>query len=176
MGPDSLIADGGGKTEHDHHDTATAADLPALAALFREMEAHYDGPAAAPAEAEIVAALQRHVFAPEARVDLLVAEAGGRLLGFAFASMLFPAARCTPALFLKDIFVSAGDRSRGVGRALMRAVARLAASRGCSRINWNTARDNAAALAFYAKLGARPWDNVISLRVDGPALARLADE
>ena len=155
---------------------ATAADLPALAALFREMEVHYDGPAAAPAEAEIVAALQRHVFAPEARVDLLVAEAGGRLLGFAFASMLFPAARCTPALFLKDIFVSAGDRSRGVGRALMRAVARLAASRGCSRINWNTARDDAAALAFYAKLGARPWDNVISLRVDGPALARLADE
>jgi GNAT superfamily N-acetyltransferase len=153
---------------------ATAADLPALAALFHEMEVHYDGPASAPAEAVIRAALERHVFAPEARIDLLVAGSGGRLLGFAFLSMLFPAAHCTPALFVKDIFVSAGARSRGVGRALMQAVARLAVARGCSRINWNTARDNAAALAFYARLGARPWDEVVSLRLDGAALARLA--
>jgi GNAT superfamily N-acetyltransferase len=155
---------------------ATAADLPALATLFHEMEVHYDGPAAAPPESVIREALARHVFARESRVDLLVAEAGSRLLGFAFLSTLFPAAHCTPALFLKDIFVSAGERSRGVGLALMRAVARLAAARNCSRINWNTARDNAAALAFYAKLGARPWDDVVSLRLDGPALARLASE
>jgi GNAT superfamily N-acetyltransferase len=153
---------------------ATAADIQALVALFHEMEVHYDGPAAAPAEAVIRAALERHVFAPKAGIDLQVAEAGGRLLGFAFLSMLFPAAHCTPALFVKDIFVSAGARSRGVGRALMRAVARLAVTRGCSRVNWNTARDNAAALAFYARLGAQPWDEVVSLRLDGTALARLA--
>ena len=155
---------------------ATPGDLPAVTALFREMEVHYDGPAAAPAEAEIVAALQRHVFAPDSRIDLLVAESGGRLLGFAFVATLFPAARCTSALFLKDIFVSAGERSRGVGLALMRAVARLAAARDCSRINWNAERKNAAALAFYARLGARPWDEVVGLRLDGATLARLASE
>jgi GNAT superfamily N-acetyltransferase len=155
---------------------ATAADLSALTVLFHEMEVHYDGPAAAPIEAKIRASLERHVFAPEAHIDLLVAEAAGRLLGFAFASTLFPAAHCTPALFLKDIFISAAERSQGVGLALMRAVARLAVSRGCSRINWNAARDNAAALAFYAGLGARPWDNVVSLRLDGPALVRLAGD
>jgi len=155
---------------------AAPADLPALVALFRAMEVHYDGPAAAPAEAAIQAALERHVFAPDARVDLLVAEERSRLLGFAFLSTLFPAHDCTPALFLKDIFVAAAERSRGVGRALMVAAARLAVARGCSRINWNTARDNAVALAFYAGLGARPWENVLSLRIDGPALARLAGE
>jgi len=155
---------------------AAAADLPALTALFHEMEVHYDGPAIAPPESAIRAALERHVFAPDSRIDLLVAESGGRLLGFAFVSTLFPAARCTPALFLKDIFVSAGERSRGVGLALMRAVARLAAARGCSRINWNADRNNTAALAFYAGLGARPWDEVVGLRLDGPALARLASE
>ena len=57
-----------------------------------------------------------------------------------------------------------------------RAVAGLAVSRGCSRINWNTSRDNAAALAFYAGLGTRRWGNVVSLRVDETALARLAGE
>jgi GNAT superfamily N-acetyltransferase len=154
---------------------AVPADLPALVALFRAMEMQYDGRAAAPSEAAIRTALERHVFAPESRVDLLVAEDGGRPLGFAFVSTLFPAQSCTPALFLKDIFVAAEARSRGVGRALMVAVARLAVARGCSRINWNTGR-NAAALAFYVKLGARPWDNVLSLRIDGAALAQLAGE
>jgi len=43
------------------------------------------------------------VFAPDSRIDLLVAEAGGRLLGFAFVSRWFPAARCTPALFLRHL-------------------------------------------------------------------------
>lgn len=47
---------------------------------------------------------------------------------------------------------------------------------GCSRVNWNAARDNAGALAFYAGLGARRWDNVVSLRLDGPALVGLAGE
>jgi GNAT superfamily N-acetyltransferase len=155
---------------------AAAADLPALTALLHEMEVHYEGPAAAPTEAAIRTALERHVFAPEARIDLLVAESGGRLLGFAFVSTLFPADRCAPALFLKDIFVSVGERSRGVGLALMRAVARLALARGCSRINWNTDRNNAAVLAFYAKLGARPWGDVVSLRIDRPAMARLAGD
>jgi GNAT superfamily N-acetyltransferase len=156
---------------------ATAADLPAVTALFYEMEAHYGGPAAAPAEVEIVAALQRHVFARDSRIDLLVADSDGRLLGFAFVSTLFPAERCTPALLLKDIFVSASERSRGIGLALMRAVARLAAARGCSRINWNAERKNAGALAFYARLGARSWDDaVVGLSLDGPALARLAGE
>jgi L-amino acid N-acyltransferase YncA len=103
---------------------AATADLPALAALFREMEVHYEGPAAM-SEAAIRSALQLHVFAEPGRVDVLVAEADGRLLGFAFVSTLFPAHAATAALFIKDIFVTAGERSRGAGRALMRAVARL---------------------------------------------------
>ena len=155
---------------------ATAADLPALAALFHEMEVHYDGPAAAPPAAEIRAALERHVFAPDSRVDLLVAEAGGRLLGFAFVSTLFPAARCTPALFLKDIFVSAGERSQGVGRELMRAVARLAVAPRLQPGQLERGPRQYRRSRLLRPLGARPWDGVVSLRLDGAALARLADE
>jgi len=155
---------------------AAVADLPGLIALFREREVHYDGPAAAPAESTIRAALERYVFAPEAGVDLLVAEADGLLLGFACVSTLFPAECCMPALFLKDIFVSADARARGVGRALMRAVARLALNRGCTRVNWNVDRNKVAALAFYAGLGARVWEDAVSLRIDDLALARLAGE
>lgn len=154
---------------------ATAADLPALTALFHEMEAHYEG-AAAPDEEAVRSALERHVFAADSTIDLLVAETDGTLLGFASVSMLFPAAFLAPALFLKDIFVSAGARSRGIGTALLRAVARLAVARGCARVNWNTGRDNAAALSLYRRLGARVWEDVVNLRLDGDAMARLAAE
>jgi GNAT superfamily N-acetyltransferase len=154
---------------------ATVADLPALTALFHEMEVHYEGPAA-PGESAVRSALERHVFAAGSGVHVLVAEGDGRLLGFACVSMLFPAAFLAPALFLKDIFVSAAARSRGVGTALLRAVARLAVARGCTRVNWNTGRDNTAALALYRRIGARVWEDVVSLRLDGDALTRLAAE
>lgn len=152
---------------------ATAADLPAVAALLHEMAVDYDGPAA-PSAAAVRAALERHVFAAGSGIDLLVAEAGGRLLGLASVSTLFPAAGCAPALFIKDIYVTAGARSRGVGTALMRAVAGLAVERGCSRINWNADRSNSAALAFYARLGAQVWDAAVALRLDADAMTRLA--
>jgi GNAT superfamily N-acetyltransferase len=137
------------------------------------MEVHYDGPAASP-EPVVRAALARHVFAAGAPVEVIVAEDESGLLGLASVSLVFPAERMEPALFMKDIYVAAAARSRGVGMALMRAVARLAASRGCSRVNWQAARGNAGALSFYAKLGARVWDDVACLRLDGDALARLA--
>jgi GNAT superfamily N-acetyltransferase len=151
------------------------ADLPALTALFHEMEVYYEG-AAAPGEAAVRSALERHVFAADSAIHVLVAEGDERLLGFASASLLFPAAMLAPALFLKDIFVTAGARSRGVGTTLLRAVARLAVARGCTRVNWNTGRDNTAALALYRRIGARVWEDVVHLRVDGDALARLAAE
>ena len=154
---------------------ATAADLPALAALFHEMEAHYEG-AAAMSEAAARDALQREVFAGQGRIDVLVAEAGDRLLGFAFVSTLFPARAGTSALFMKDIFVTAGARSRGVGRALMRAVARLAGSRGCHHVAWNAEQANDRARAFYAGLGARQRNDMVILRLDRATLAKLADE
>jgi GNAT superfamily N-acetyltransferase len=154
---------------------ATANDLPALSTLVHEMEVHYEQ-SAAPSEAAVRAALERHVFAAGSAIDVLVAEHDGQLLGLASVSMLFPADLLAPALFMKDIFVGAAFRSRGVGKALMRAVARLAVARGCSRINWNTGRTNSAALAFYARLGARPWEDIVTLRLDGEAMTRLAAE
>jgi GNAT superfamily N-acetyltransferase len=154
---------------------AAPADLPALAALFHEMEVHYDGPAASP-EVAVRAALARHIFAAGSPIEVIVAEGDGGLLGLASVSLVFPAEGMAPALFMKDIYVAAAARSRGVGMALMRAVARLAASRGCNRVNWQAARGNVGALSFYARVGARVWDDVVCLRLDGDALARLAVE
>ena len=152
---------------------ATAADLPLLVPLYREMEVQYEG-LAAMSEAAIRSALERQVFAAEASASALVAEEARRLLGYAFVSPLFPATAGRPALFMMDIFVSAAERSRGVGRALMQAVASRAVAAGCDRVSWAVLRNNARALAFYASLGAQQREELVLMRLDGAALARLA--
>jgi GNAT superfamily N-acetyltransferase len=164
-----------GESERCKVRLAAAADLPALTALCHEMERHYDGPAAVGEDA-VRQALERQVFGARSGIEVLVAEADGALLGLATLATIFPADRFAPALLMKDIYVTAVARSRGVGTVLLRAVARLAVDRGCSRVNWTAARDNAAALAFYRRLGARVSEDAVVLRLDGEAMARLAAE
>ena len=58
---------------------------------------------------------------------------------------------------------AAGHRNRGVGRALVEALADLARSRGCYGMWVGTEPDNAAALAAYLAAGAEPPEPFVSL-------------
>ncbi|HSB62078.1 MAG TPA: GNAT family N-acetyltransferase, partial [Vicinamibacteria bacterium] len=79
-----------------------------------------------------------------------------------------------PTLYLEDLFVVPEERGRGAGRALLRALARLAARRGCGRMEWTVLDWNAPSIAFYEGLGARLRRDWILTRLTGAALRRLA--
>jgi len=55
---------------------------------------------------------------------------------------------------LKDVFVDAAARSRGIGRALLADVVGHAAAGGFARVDWTAGTDNEAAARFYRALGA----------------------
>lgn len=57
--------------------------------------------------------------------------------------------------YLEDLFVAAGARNRGVGRALIEAVYGLADARKCERVYWLTQETNATARALYDKIARR---------------------
>jgi ribosomal protein S18 acetylase RimI-like enzyme len=57
-------------------------------------------------------------------------------------------------MFLYELSVHPGRRNRGIGRALVEALADLARSRGCYGMWVGTEPDNAAALATYRAAGA----------------------
>lgn len=150
---------------------ATADDVDALAVLIGEMLLYYDDP---PSDAATVAAaLRRHVFAPASGVEMLVAETGGRLVGFATLSPLFPIDGVKSALYLKELFVSGAVRSEGVGRRLLIGVARLARDRGHARVNWSAATDNPRAIRFYEGIGAVHLVNACSFQLDADGIAAL---
>lgn len=145
-----------------------ACDRPALACLLRDMLVHYGQ--SAPAE-RLARSVERLVAPGDPTA--LVAEADGRLVGFAIAHGSFPAADLTDALFLRDIYVRPDARELGVGQALLVAVAGLARDRGCGRLEWLTGPDNVAAQRVYAAAGGEPLA-ALRYRVEGAALVRLA--
>ena len=54
---------------------------------------------------------------------------------------------------VEDVFVSAGARGSGLGRALVSAAIDRARERGCRRIELDTGADNAPAQGLYRSLG-----------------------
>ncbi|APR77257.1 Histone acetyltransferase HPA2 [Minicystis rosea] len=152
---------------------ATAADVPLILALVRELADYEREPDAVVAtEAD----LMRDGFGEAARFHVLLAEKDGVPAGFAFYFFSYSTWRGRPVLYLEDLFVRPEHRKHGIGLALMRRLARVAVDLGCPRFVWEVLDWNEPALRFYASIGAevlRPWLNV---RLDGEALARLAAE
>jgi GNAT superfamily N-acetyltransferase len=144
-------------------------DRPAVAALFRAMQAHYRVPC--PPEATILADLAA---LPPGNGILLACDP--EPVGFAAVAAVYPGPGLRAGLFLKELFVSEAARGRGAGRALMRAVAAHALARGFARVDWTAARDDARLIAFYGSTGALAQPEKLYFRLTGDALARLADE
>ena len=145
-------------------------DHAALAALMAEMQAHYRVPC--PPADVILAGLA----ALPPGVELLVAERGGTLLGFASACPLYPGPGLKSGFFLKELYVAEVARGAGIGRALMHALSRLAVERGHGRLDWTADADDERLLRFYESLGGAPQPKKLFFRLTGQALDDLAGE
>ncbi len=147
---------------------ATPEDHEALSLLFAEMQAHYGVPCP-PADA-----IRAGLAARPAGVEIMLAERGGALAGFAAFAAIYPGPGLKPGLFMKELYVAAAMRSGGSGRALMKALAREALARGLGRIDWTADRDDARLCDFYAALGGRAMPEKLFFRLTGDALDELA--
>jgi GNAT superfamily N-acetyltransferase len=110
------------------------------------------------------------------RLEALVAELEGRIEGVALFYEGLGTFRAKPFLYLEDLVVSGSARSRGVGEALMAALARQALSRGALRVEWAVLDWNARAMAFYDRLGARRPHEWIKYVLEGEELEKLASQ
>jgi len=150
---------------------ATRADVPALLALIRGL-AEYERLSHLVEATE--ASLADALFGPGAHVEALLAETDGEAAGFALFFHNFSTFLGRKGLYLEDLFVRPAHRRRGIGKALLLAVARIAHARGCGRFEWMALDWNTPAIDFYKSLGAIEHPEWRLLRVTGDSLARLA--
>jgi len=75
-----------------------------------------------------------------------------------------------PGLYLEDLFVRPEHRGCGLGKALIKAVAKIAVEHGCGRYEWTVLDWNQPAIDFYQSLGAEMKSDSRIMRVTGEAL------
>src|SRR5213596_3740105 len=66
----------------------------------------------------------------------LIGEEGSELVGFLVYYFVPFTYRAKPNLIIKELYIAGGHRSRGVGKLLMKAVAKEAEQAGCGMIKW----------------------------------------
>jgi ribosomal protein S18 acetylase RimI-like enzyme len=68
-------------------------------------------------------------------------------------------------VYLEDIYVLPEHRGRGVGKAMLRELARIAGGRGYGRIELACLDWNAPSVAFYRSFGFEPVDGWTIYRI-----------
>jgi GNAT superfamily N-acetyltransferase len=152
---------------------ATGADAPLIASLVREL-ADYEK--LLPEAKATAADFLREIDAQNPVIRVLIAEWNGEPAGFALYFFNFSTFVGRPGLYLEDLFVRPALRSHGIGRALLRALARIARERNCGRMEWAVLDWNEPALRFYKTLGARQLDEWIVHRLTPVEIDQLAAE
>ncbi|MCU0664775.1 MAG: GNAT family N-acetyltransferase [Myxococcota bacterium] len=96
---------------------------------------------------------------------VLVAQAQGRIVGYTMAqeSKRPPVFAVQAVVEILDMAVTSGSRGLGIGRALAKGMQSWGRQRGAKAIFLGAAAANAASNAFWAKVGARPYINLLEL-------------
>jgi GNAT superfamily N-acetyltransferase len=118
--------------------------------------------------------LRQALFGPRPVAEVVFGCVDDEPVGFALYFHSFSTFLGRPGIYLEDLFVRPAERGRGVGRCLLRALARTALERGCGRLEWAVLDWNSAAIGFYRKLGAELKEEWKTCRVAGNALETLA--
>jgi len=149
----------------------TPEQIPDLLSLIREL-ARFER-----LEHEVEAtpeSLRSALFGPQPVAGALAAHHEGKMIGYAVYFFTFSTFVGRPGIWLEDLYVRPEFRQKGLGRAMIEAVARSGVERNCGRFEWTALNWNEKALKFYEKLGAHVMDDWRLLRLNSAGLREIA--
>ena len=151
---------------------ATIDDVTLLRTMIRELaEFERELDQCVIAEADLV----RDGFGATPRFRALIAEWNGRTAGYALFFSYY-STWVGRGLFLEDLFVREKSRGKGVGKALLASVARIAVQEHCYGVQWEVLDWNEKAIELYKSLGAEFRDRWRPVSLTDDALRRLAEK
>ena len=98
----------------------------------------------------------------------------GAPAGFALWFYNFSSFEGKAGVYLEDLFVEPELRGKGIGKALIKMLARRCVAEGLPRLQWWVLDWNEPAIEVYKSMGAKPMDEWTVYRVSGPELEALA--
>ena len=132
-----------------------AHDHGAWKPLFDGYNAFYGRAGPTALADEIVGTTWSRFFDDAEPVHALVADAAGRLVGLAHYLFHRSTIQVAPTCYLQDLYTAEEARGRGVGRALIEAVAERARAADAGRVYWHTHETNATAMHLYDAVAKR---------------------
>ena len=150
---------------------AGVGDGAIVHAMVRELVIHHgyeDSFAATPEDFETFLA------DPHAINGALIAEWNGQPAGCATWQRSYSTFQGRETLYMEDISVMPEFRNKGIGKALLKAVARLAVARKAAAVSWLMMGWNTDARRFYEAAGAAIYDDNCFCKLSGEALERFA--
>ena len=152
-------------------EVATESDLPVLLRFIKGL-AEYEN-----LLDEVVASeeqLRLTLFGGNRVAEVLLAYYSDEPSGIAIYFHSFSTFLGKPGIYLEDLYVMPEKRGKGIGKALLIHLARIAVERDCGRFEWSVLDWNEPAIRFYKGLGAISLDDWTVHRLTGDALAILA--
>jgi ribosomal protein S18 acetylase RimI-like enzyme len=157
---------------------ATPEDVPALVALFQEldrMQSDWRVFTPRPGFYDEVGLKYREAMSTENAVVLVAEGDEGEIVGMAYGEVRIPSRFSDErALELSGVVVRTGYRGRGVGRALVQEAARFAGEMGVEWVELKTFAPNQGAMAFWEGMGFTP--RVVQMTQGTKALVQRLSE
>lgn len=114
-----------------------------------------------------------HSLFDEKKAEVIFALDNGKEVGFALFFHNFSTFLGRAGLYLEDLYVRPEYRKKGYGKGLITALAEIAVSRGCGRLEWWCLDWNQPSIDFYLSLGAEPMKDWTVYRIAGENLNQL---
>jgi GNAT superfamily N-acetyltransferase len=150
---------------------ATEADVELILKFIRDLAEYEREPEAAVATPVDIL---RDGFCENPKFRVLIAEWDSEPAGFAFYFFNYSTWLGRPGLFLEDLFVKPTLRGKGIGKALLAELARIAMAENCYGMKWEVLDWNQPAIDFYESLDANLRKEWLTVRLMGEPMERLA--
>ena len=130
------------------------------------------------AEHEVVATvgdIEQSLSAEHATLHGIIAEKAGKAIGFGIYFYNYSTWQGRHGIYLEDLYVTPDHRGKGVGKQLLKYLAKKAVAENCGRFEWSVLDWNQSAIDVYESLGARSKAEWLGYRLSGEALQQFAN-